>query len=289
MRKRKRKYNINGIILCALVFFAIGSTIFCMAAESKEAEGKQAAAERAKAEKEAKTAAEAEQAVKRMKEFSVQPGVPVGTEEPTEGEKIVYLTFDDGPSENTRKILDILEEYDAKATFFITGSNEAYRPLIKKAYDAGHTIGLHTYTHDYAEVYSSEEAYFSDLEQIGKVAREQIGYVPCFIRFPGGSSNEVSQKYNQGLMSKLAADVQEKGYQYYDWNIDSGDGAGCKKDEIVARSATDRYSHAVILFHDSAAKDETVEALPEVMEYYKGQGYEFRAIDRESFVPHHNI
>ena len=289
MRKRKRKYNINGIILCALVFFAIGSTIFCMVAESKEAKGKQAAAERAKAEKEAKTAAEAEQAVKRMKEFSVQPGVPVGTAEPTEGEKVVYLTFDDGPSENTQKILDILEEYDAKATFFITGSNEAYRPLIKKAYDAGHTIGLHTYTHDYAEVYSSEEAYFSDLEQIGKVAREQIGYVPCFIRFPGGASNEVSQKYSQGLMSKLAADVQEKGYQYYDWNIDSGDGAGCKKDEIVARSATDRYSHAVILFYDSAAKDETVEALPEVMDYYKGQGYEFRAIDRESFVPHHNI
>lgn len=289
MRKRKRRFNINGMILCGLVFFAVGATIFCMVAESREASVKQAEAARIEAEKDKEAAAEAEQEAKRREEFSVRPGVPVGTTEPPEGEKVVYLTFDDGPSENTGKIMDILDKYDAKATFFITGSNESCRPMIKKAYDKGHTIGLHTYSHKYEEVYASEEAYFSDLEKVGKVAEEQIGYVPCFIRFPGGSSNAVSQKYSPGLMTKLTQDVQEKGYQYYDWNIDSGDGTGCGKDEIISRSVTDRYGHVMILLHDSQSKTETVEALPAIMDYYKGQGYEFRAIDRESFVPHHQV
>ena len=102
----------------------------------------------------------------------------------------------------------------------------------KEAYDAGHTIGLHTYTHNYDEVYESDEAYFADLEKVGEVAKEQIGFVPCFIRFPGGSSNMVSAKYNKGIMSRLVNTVQEKGYQYYDWNLDSGDAAGCGKEEI---------------------------------------------------------
>ena len=220
--------------------------------------------------------------------FAVQPGVSVGTTEQSD-EKIVYLTLDDGPSDNTQAVLDILDKYNAKATFFVTGEMPEYKDLIKAAYDKGHTIGMRTYSHDYAKVYASVDAYFQDLDQIGQMVQEEIGYVPCFIRFPGGSSNTVSKKYTAGIMSTLVQEVQNRGYQYYDWNIDSGDGAGCKKDEIVARSATDRYSHAVILFHDSAAKDETVEALPEVMDYYKGQGYEFRAIDRESFVSHHNI
>lgn len=289
MRKKKHRYNWTGIVLCGLAFFVIAGTAFCMVADSKES-----AAERAKAVAAQKAAEEKEKAEKeaekaRAEEYSVKPGVPVGTLEPDKTDKVVYLTFDDGPSENTGKILDILEKYDAKATFFITGANADQRPLIKKAYDAGHTIGLHTYSHDYAGVYSSEDAYFKDLEKVGEIAEEQIGYVPCFIRFPGGSSNVVSSKYSPGIMSKLAAKVQEKGYQYYDWNVDSGDGAGADSEEIKNRSVTDRYSHVMILFHDSQAKTETVEALPSIMDHYKKLGYEFRAIDRESFVSHHAV
>ncbi len=90
-------------------------------------------------------------------------------------------------------------------------------------------------------------------------------------------------------MSKLAAKVQEKGYQYYDWNVDSGDGSGADSEEIKSRSVTDQYSHVMILFHDSQTKTETVKALPAVMEYYKKLGYEFRAIDRGSFVSQHTV
>ena len=296
MRKRKSRYNINGMILCALVFFAIAGTAVCMVANGKEAAAERAKTEAEKKEQEEKRAAEeaakkaAEEAEKkRAADSSLQPGVPIGTQEPSEEEKVVYLTFDDGPSENTQKVLDILEQYDAKATFFITGSREECRPLIKKAYEAGHTIGLHTYSHDYAVVYSSVDAYFEDLEKVGKVAEEQIGYVPCFIRFPGGSSNAVSKKYTQGIMTELTSLVQEKGYQYYDWNVDSGDGAGQGVEELKSNSMTDQFHHVMLLFHDSQSKDNTVEALPSVIEYYKNLGYEFRAIDRESFAPHHGV
>lgn len=285
MRKRKHRYNINGIILCGLAIFVIGATAFCKVVDSHEAERRE---ERIEAQKEkereqAKAAAEK----KRAEDSSVQPGVPVGTLEPAADKKIVYLTFDDGPSEYTEQILEILRENDVKGTFFITGAKEKYRHLIKEAYDAGHTIGLHTYSHDYSSVYSSENAYFEDLEKIAGVAEEQLGFVPCFIRFPGGSSNRVSEKYSKGIMTDLAAKVQEEGYQYYDWNVDSGDGANCSKDEIIANSVMDRYQNIMILFHDT--KPQTVEALPQIIQSYKDSGYEFRPIDRAGFVSQHKI
>ena len=153
--------------------------------EARKAEAvKEAEAEKKKAEKEEKKK-EKEAEEQRKKELSVQPGVAVGTTEASD-EKTVYLTFDDGPSENTQKVLDILDQYDAKATFFITGQKPEYRPMIKKAYDAGHTIGLHSFCHDYEIVYSSEEAYLKDLEEVGEIAKEQNGFVPCFNRFPDG-------------------------------------------------------------------------------------------------------
>ena len=116
--------------------------------------------------------------------FAVQPGVSVGTTEQSD-EKIVYLTLDDGPSDNTQAVLDILDKYNAKATFFVTGEMPEYKDMIKATYDKGHTIGMHTYSHDYAKVYASVDAYFQDLDQIGQMVQEEIGYVPCFVRFPG--------------------------------------------------------------------------------------------------------
>ena len=195
----------------------------------------------------------------------------------------------DGPSANTEEILKILDKYNVKATFFITGEDESHRYLIKKAYDAGHTIGLHTYSHKYSEVYASVDAYFEDLNKIGKIAEEQLGFVPCFIRFPGGASNKVSAQYCKGIMSRLVELVQEKGYQYYDWNLDSGDGAGKGTDELIRNSRTDKLNHIMLLCHDAGAKHETVEALPSIIEYYQQKGYEFRAIDRESYVVHHKV
>ena len=281
-RRRGTRYNVNALILCGLVFFVIVATIFCMVANGREAAREeqriaaeqQAAAEKAAAEKKAQEEAEAALEA-RKKSDSVQPGVPVGTTEAPEGEKVVYLTFDDGPSKNTQRVLDILAEYDAKATFFITGQQPEYFSMIKTAYDAGHTIGLHSYIHEYDQVYASVDAYFKDLEKIGELAKEQIGFVPCYIRFPGGASNTVSRKYTEGIMTELTEKVLEKGYQYYDWNISSGDGSKATKEEIIKQSETDEYDHVMILFHDAATKDTTVEALPDILKYYQDKGYEF--------------
>ena len=127
------------------------------------------------------------------------------------------------------------------------------------------------------------------MEEVGEIAKEQIGFVPCFIRFPGGSSNTVSRNYMEGIMSVLVPKVLELGYQYYDWNVSSGDGGTATTEEIIAQSETDKYHQVMLLFHDAATKETTIEALPTVLEYYKNLGYSFKAIDRESLVVHHQV
>lgn len=221
-------------------------------------------------------------------EFAVQPGRKVGTTEQSD-EKVVYLTLDDGPSKNTQAVLDILDKYNAKATFFVTGAMPEYKDMIKKAYDKGHTIGMHTYSHDYAKVYASVDAYFQDLDQIGQLVKEEIGYVPCFIRFPGGSSNTISASYTKGIMTTLTQKVQARGYQYYDWNGSSGDGAVRTTEQLVDQATSFHDNNIILLSHDSETKDTTVEALPKIIEYYQSQGYVFKALDLNSYVAHHGV
>lgn len=213
----------------------------------------------------------------------------IGTTKNT-GKKVVYLTFDDGPSKLTPKVLEILDKYKVKATFFVTGFDKSSAEYIKIAHDKGHTIGLHTYSHDYSKVYASVDDYYKDLNKIGELCKKQIGFVPHYIRFPGGSSNTVSRKYSKGIMSYLSKDVLKKGYQYYDWNSANGDAEG------GSPSASQLYNNAiqyvggtdlVMLCHDSGNKNSTVQSLPKIIEYYQSQGYSFKAIDDTTYVSHH--
>lgn len=227
----------------------------------------------------------------RAADLALDPERTDGWRFESDGEKTVYLTFDDGPSANTEKVLDILDEYGAKATFFVTGHEPDHRGSIKDAYERGNTIGMHTMTHDYAKVYASQEAYFADLEEVSKVVEEQIGYVPFLVRFPGGASNTVSANYCPGIMSALATEVPARGYQFYDWNVSSADASGTNVavDTIVSSSCVEGYTNVMLLFHDSNTKDTTVEALPRIIEYYQERGYAFKAIDRETYVVHHGV
>ena len=223
-------------------------------------------------------------------DFAVNPARTDWNYDTTNGHKTMYLTFDDGPSANTERVLDILDQYNCKATFFVTGQNPDYFPWIKEAYDRGHTIGLHSYSHDYESCYSSPEAFWNEFDQIGQVVKDQIGYVPCFIRFPGGASNTVSADYSQGIMTELANQVHERGYQYYDWSLSCGDGSVHTADELVYYGCEPTEEENVIyLAHDGAAKETTVEALPAIIEYYQSQGYTFEAIDRDTMVYQHGI
>ena len=112
----------------------------------------------------------------------------------TESDKVMYLTFDDGPSQNTEKILDILDKYQIKATFFVTAEHPSYLDMIQEAHARGHMIGVHTYSHNYEEIYQSSDAYFNDLEKMNDIIESQIGHRVKIMRFPGGSSNTISKK-----------------------------------------------------------------------------------------------
>lgn len=213
------------------------------------------------------------------------------TKVPSTGEKICYLTFDDGPSSNTLKILEILKKYNAKATFFVINTKNIN--YVKKIHDAGHTVALHTYTHDYSKIYSSEKAYFADLKKISDKVKSFTGVETKIIRFPGGSSNKISDNHCKGIMKKLVKSVGQKGYYYFDWNVDSGDAAGTNvsytkiRDNVLIQ-AKDKNSICVLM-HDSESKKTTVTALPGILKGLKAQGYVFKGLSEKSFGYRHNV
>ncbi|WP_026653224.1 polysaccharide deacetylase family protein [Butyrivibrio proteoclasticus] len=186
--------------------------------------------------------------------------------EDIEGVRYVYLTFDDGPSSSTNDILDILAEYDVKATFFVCGKPDArYTDVYKRIVDEGHTLGMHSYSHKYSTLYSSVDAFSEDFEQLRLFLVNTTGVWSKYYRFPGGSSNDVSKVPMTDFVSVLDdADVT-----FFDWNVSAGDDrAGATKETIYNNivSNVPRFKHCVVLLHDAADKKSTVEALPEIIE-----------------------
>lgn len=200
-------------------------------------------------------------------------------EEPNFDQKTIYLTFDDGPSNTTIKILDILKKDNIKATFFVTNADSKYDEIIKRAFDEGHTIGLHSYSHKYKSIYKSEEAYFDDLKLIDNKVKKITGKKSNIIRFPGGSSNTIS-RISRGLMTKLSIKTKEHGYIYYDWNIASSDTSRISSDKIVKNVVKQlgNYQTNIILMHDFKNNNKTVNALQDIIQYGKQNEYRFDKI-----------
>lgn len=202
----------------------------------------------------------------------------------------IYLTFDDGPGPYTEELLNILDEYNIKATFFVTGQFPNYQYLIGEEYKRGHTIGIHTYTHKW-NIYENVESYLNDFNQIDNIVFQETGTHSKIFRFPGGSSNRVSANYSKGIMSQLANIMQEKGYTYYDWTFDSGDTN--KKDNSVNvilknfKTYLKGDGEYIVLMHD--IKKNTISAMPEIIKYAKSNGYEFDKINENTPIPHFKI
>ena len=186
--------------------------------------------------------------------------------EDIEGTRYVYLTFDDGPSSSTGEILDILEQYDVKATFFVCGKPDTrYTEIYKRIVDDGHTLGMHSYSHKYSELYASLDSFQEDFEKLRIFLYQTTGVWPEFYRFPGGSSNDVSQVE----MSELVEYLDKQKVTFFDWNVSAGDDkAGATKDTVYANIVNNipKFKHCVVLMHDAADKKYTVEALPEIIE-----------------------
>ena len=204
----------------------------------------------------------------------------------------IYLTFDDGPSTTiTSKLLDILKEENVKATFFVTNKSNTLNYLIKREYDEGHTVGLHTASHDYKKIYSSSESYFNDLNIIENKVKNITGKDSKIIRFPGGSSNTISKKYQKGIMTYLTNEVINRGYIYFDWNISSGDAGGAKNSNDVYYNVTSKLSKDktnIVLMHDFENNYKTLNAIRDIIKYGKDNGYTFDVITKDTpQIVHH--
>ncbi|SHK02782.1 Peptidoglycan/xylan/chitin deacetylase, PgdA/CDA1 family [Hathewaya proteolytica DSM 3090] len=206
-----------------------------------------------------------------------------------EDSKIVYLTFDDGPSSNTMKILDILKQNNVKATFFVNGKPELEH-LYKAIADGGHTIANHTYSHDYNKIYQSPEAFKADVKKLDDFIERVTGQAPLhLLRFPGGSNNLVGpNRSNRGNMKNIIQSITPE-YIYFDWNVDSTDASTFKqsKEKIVSSVLNEAvlYHNSVVLMHDLNPKTTTPEALPEIISGLKEKGYDFDKLTRDSFAP----
>ena len=207
----------------------------------------------------------------------------------TEWPKKVYLTFDDGPSPNTSKILDILKEYGVKGNFFVVGTqSKELRGMYRRILDEGHVLGMHSYSHKYSDIYSSVDAFTEDLDKITQLLYDETGVTPKLYRFPAGSKNDVSRTD----MNELIRVLDARGITYYDWNVASGDATNpmLPTEQIIENSLSgiDRYEEVMILFHDLSNKTSTVEALPSIIEALLERGIPIAPIDDTTMSIKHN-
>lgn len=201
--------------------------------------------------------------------------------------RVIYLTFDDGPSAHTEELLEVLKEYNIKATFFVINSD--YVDMIEQIAQEGHSIGIHSVTHDYAEIYASADDYFNDLLSMQDIICRECGVTTYLMRFPGGSSNTVS-RFNPGIMTYLTQAVEDAGFRYFDWNVDSNDAGGAGSAEEVFENVTsgaENRSVSIVLQHDT--KDFSVEAVEMIISWGIANGYTFLPLDMTSPTAHHGV
>ncbi len=225
----------------------------------------------------------------RAEDLILQTVLPVQAQKDTavpNDEKVVYLTFDDGPSKVTEQVLDTLKEKKVPATFFVMADehNENYLPILQRTTSEGHVVALHTCSHSYKKIYASPEAFWQDISEL----TEKLTPYGCggsmILRFPGGSTNTVSRRYGgSDIMKTLMQQATEKGYQYYDWNVCADDSVGgSKSPETIYNNIihdVDDKTSCVVLMHDSKSNQATADALPDIIDWFQGAGFRFDTID----------
>ena len=204
-----------------------------------------------------------------------------------EGSVTYSVTDSEGLSSTiTRRVMDA---YGVKATFFVTNCNEDYTWCIGEIARRGHSVGIHSATHDYNAIYQSEEAYFADFCRMQEIIFEQTGEYAKLVRFPGGSSNTVSH-FNPGIMTRLTNDLNDMGYAYFDWNVSAADTASDATRYTVIenfKESVPKHDYSVVLQHDTNAF--SVDAVEEILSWGIKNGYSFRALDLTSPAVHHSV
>ena len=206
------------------------------------------------------------------------------------GDKIIYLTFDDGPCSYTAGLLDVLAKYNVKATFFVTNQSASYLSVMKRIVNEGHSIGVHTATHEYSDIYSSKENFFADFNKMRQLIYDYTGVWTNLSRFPGGSANSTSMNYCPGIMTELAKDLTDMGYVYFDWNVSSNDTGSNKTADAVFEAVIagiQKRNVSCVLQHD--IKPQSVQAVERIIQWGLANGYTFLALDSTSPTFHHTI
>ena len=205
--------------------------------------------------------------------------------------KVIYLTFDDGPSAHTDYLLDVLEKYNVKATFFVVDTaGSKYRSVLKRIVEEGHAIGVHSLTHQYSQIYASKEAFFADFNKMRQIIYDETGVWTNLMRFPGGSSNGSSKQYCEGIMTELTKAVTDMGYYYFDWNVSSGDASGNISADAVYQNVINgiqKKDVSVVLQHDLWKF--SVDAVERIIIWGLENGYTFLPLDESSPVCHHTV
>ena len=215
---------------------------------------------------------------------------PQSASEMTPTDKVVYLTFDDGPGKYTQQLLDVLDKYGVKATFFVTNEDPDYQDMIAKEAEAGHTVAIHSASHDYPKIYQSTDAYMADLYEMNDIIKAQTGKSASIIRFPGGASNTVSADYCKGIMTQLVSLVEASGFQYCDWNVSSGDAGETKYTDDVYNnviSGIQKHKVSVVLQHD--IKKFSVDAVERIIQWGQANGYTFLPLTPTTKMVHHKV
>ncbi|MDO4753003.1 MAG: polysaccharide deacetylase family protein [Candidatus Saccharibacteria bacterium] len=206
-----------------------------------------------------------------------------------EARGVIYLTFDDGPGDFTNALLDILDKYEVKATFFVTGRGDD--AVIRREDEEGHTVALHTWSHNYAYIYANTNNYFADLSQVAERVKNITGKDIKLVRFPGGSSNLVSRRYDgkTKIMTTLSRELEARGYQYFDWNVDSDDAGRANSSDTVYTNVVTHLKDGpnVVLQHD--IKPYSVEAVERIIQYGNENNFVFDKLELDSPTVHHSL
>lgn len=202
-------------------------------------------------------------------------------EEIPKDQKVCFLTFDDGPSKNTLKVLEVLKEQQIKATFFVVGEeieSEENKEILKEVAKQGHLIALHTYSHDYDKIYSCVDAFLSDYDKVFNLVEEVTGQRLYMFRFPGGSYNP----YVKRIRREIIDEMKRRGFVYYDWNVSGNDSVGSPSPYSIKKNINKdltRYQLPVVLLHDGKPNKLTAQSLSGIIDSIRKKGYSFGVLD----------
>lgn len=279
-----KSFRLKDLIMIggvALLGLALGIGVLLLAAHAAGSAGGDASRAESAAESSVESAAESS-AAENPPDSSSE--APAEGSLPAEGQKTVYLTYDDGPSAMTAEILDVLKEKEVPATFFVIGATTGRgKALYQRILDEGHAIGLHTYSHRYQQIYESADAFLEDYRKLSDCLAEAAGVEPDICRFPGGSANNIA---DPAVLKEIKAELSKEGIVWFDWNaLAKDDGASAAPAEEMFQNILESAGDSgdlVILMHDDALRSTAAECTAMLIDHYRELGYTFGKLTAET-------